>query len=139
MRVIRKMKKVKANMKWFRPKIIILASLLVVLLAACSSDQNEDKASEEQGQIAYEDVVIDETRIALLKRSCMSCHGVNLQGIPGDGPPLKAIGARMSEEEIMDILKNGKGNGSMPKGLLEGGNAKEGDLEMMVKWLSEQK
>jgi hypothetical protein len=39
----------------------------------------------------------------------------------------------------MDILKNGRNNGRMPKGLLEGGMAKEGDLEMLVEWLSQQK
>ena len=133
------MKKIKANLNLCRLKLIIVVSLLVIVLAACSSDKGEKKASEEQEQIAYEDVVIDESRIALLQRSCMSCHGVNLQGVPGDGPSLQAVGARLSAEEIMYILKNGKGNGRMPKGLLEGGNAKEGDLEMMVKWLSEKK
>ncbi|RBW69628.1 c-type cytochrome [Bacillus taeanensis] len=82
-------------------------------------------------------VKIDETRIKVLLRSCMGCDGGNLEGVPGDGPNLHNIGARYTKEEIRDILVNGKGNGSMPKGLLEDGKAKEDDLEMLVEWLSQ--
>lgn len=59
---------------------------------------------------------------------CISCHGDAFQG--GVGPELKGVGEKMSEDEIKDILKNGK-NG-MPGGLVP-----DDKLDEMTKWLTE--
>jgi mono/diheme cytochrome c family protein len=106
---------------------------LILLVTGCSLNNEQVATKQVNNESSIE---IDETRIKVLLPSCMSCHGVDLGGVPGDGPSLKNIGVRYAKEEIIDILKNGRNNGRMPKGLLEGGQAKEGDLEMLAEWLS---
>jgi cytochrome c550 len=119
------------SIRWLFLGVILL---LFILVSACSTN---DEQSRDDTKQEYASVEIDETRIKLLATSCMSCHGVDLRGVPGDGPSLRNIGLRYTKEEIREILKNGRNNGRMPKGLLEGGQAQEGDLEMMVEWLSQ--
>jgi cytochrome c551 len=119
------------SMRWLFLGVILL---LFILVSACST--NDEQSGDDTKQ-EYASVEIDETRIKVLSRSCMSCHGVDLRGVPGDGPSLRNIGLRYTKEEIREILVNGKNNGRMPKGLLEGGQAQEGDLEMMVEYLSQ--
>ncbi|WP_341282761.1 cytochrome c [Paenibacillus sp. FSL H8-0537] len=68
----------------------------------------------------------------IYKKKCMSCHGTDLQG--RRGPSLQSIGSRLTEEEIVDIVTNGK-NG-MPK--FEKNISAE-DIQSVSKWLSEQK
>jgi mono/diheme cytochrome c family protein len=124
-------RKYTTSIKW----LLLGAAVLVTLLVTVHS-LNDDESQNEREQ-EYTAVEIDETRIKVLSRSCMSCHGVDLRGIPGDGPSLRNIGLRYTKEEIREILVDGRNNGRMPKGLLEGGQAQEGDLEMMVEWLSQ--
>jgi cytochrome c5 len=133
MKVIEKMKNKRLTKRRFVGLTILLLTLIISACSSKSTDEDNNKIDE---QLVVE---IDETRIATLQRSCMSCHGVDLSGVPGDGPSLNNIGSRLSKEELTEILKNGTGNGRMPKGLLEGGISKEGDLEMMVEWLSQKK
>ncbi|MCA0993225.1 MULTISPECIES: c-type cytochrome [Bacillales] len=64
-------------------------------------------------------------------QNCASCHGENLGG--GAGPALEAVGGKYSKDEILDIIKNGKGGG-MPAGLIQGEEA-----EMVAAWLAEKK
>ena len=66
----------------------------------------------------------------VVNQSCISCHGQNLEG--GMGPALNDVGGRLSEDEIHDIIANGKGQ--MPGGLISGE-----DLDAVVQYLSEQK
>jgi len=66
----------------------------------------------------------------VLNQSCISCHGSNLEG--GVGPKLQDVGSRLSEDEIRNTIKNGKGQ--MPPGLISGQ-----DLDDVAKYLSEQK
>ena len=133
MKVIGKMKNKPLTKRRFVGLTILLLTLII---SACSSKSTDEDINKIDEQLVVE---IDETRIATLQRSCMSCHGVDLSGVPGDGPSLNNIGSRLSKEELTEILKNGAGSGRMPKGLLEGEISKEGDLEMMVEWLSQKK
>jgi cytochrome c550 len=64
-------------------------------------------------------------------KGCITCHGDKLQG-QGNAPKLADVGARLSEEEIKDVLLNGKG--AMPGGLVQGAEA-----DAVAKWLSEKK
>ncbi|WP_252393400.1 cytochrome c [Hydrogenibacillus sp. N12] len=50
----------------------------------------------------------------------------------GAGPDLRQVGARLSEDEILSIIENGKG--TMPGGLLKGDDAKA-----VAAWLAEKK
>ncbi len=67
----------------------------------------------------------------IFAQNCASCHGENLGG--GAGPALEAVGGTYSKDEILDIIKNGKGGG-MPAGLIEGKEA-----ELVATWLAEKK
>lgn len=86
---------------------IVLGSAL--FLAACGGD---DSASN--GDTAE----LDGKKI--VQQSCASCHGGELQG--ANGPALNQLGAKYSEEEILDIILNGTDKG-MPGGLLKGADA----------------
>ncbi|HAQ06602.1 MAG TPA: cytochrome C' [Bacillus bacterium] len=65
----------------------------------------------------------------LYKRSCLNCHGADLQG--GAAPGVKNMAAKYSEEEILDLINNGIG--LMPGKLLS-----ETEAETVTKWLMEQ-
>lgn len=122
-----------------RKLLYFVSTVLFLVLVAASNDNSSPEQSKDRIVTEQATVEIDPTRIKVLQRSCASCHGINLGGVPGDGPPLTSIGARYTKEEMREILKNGKDNGRMPKGLLEGGTAQADDLEMMVEWLSQKK
>lgn len=67
---------------------------------------------------------------AIYKKSCISCHGQNLEG--GAGPDLRHVGSSMSEQDILNQIING--GGRMPGGLVNGDQAKA-----LAKWLAQQK
>ncbi|NEW06053.1 c-type cytochrome [Paenibacillus sp. SYP-B3998] len=74
------------------------------------------------------------------KATCLSCHGAGLKGMPASGvPALLGIGDKHSKEEIMGIVKNGKGNmgkqyqANIDKGLTDA------DIDKLTDWLSKQK
>lgn len=96
-----------------------------LFLAACGGDDSSSKSSggnNDSGSLDGE---------ALVSKSCTSCHGGNLEGM-GSTPGLKDVGANLSEQEILDIIENGKG--AMPPGLLKGEEAKAA-----AAWLATQK
>lgn len=96
---------------------LIFGSALV--LAACGGGNKDESAStQSEGE-------------KLVKTSCATCHGGNLQGV-GNTPALDKIGAKYTEEQILNIILNGKGN--MPPGMLKGEQA-----ELAAAWLAEQK
>jgi cytochrome c551 len=70
------------------------------------------------------------TAETLFKNNCASCHGQNLEGAVG--PNLTHVGGKYTKEQILEILKNGKG--SMPGGLV-----KDGDAETVAAWLADKK
>ncbi|WP_270179314.1 cytochrome c550 [Alkalihalobacillus sp. CinArs1] len=67
----------------------------------------------------------------IYSQNCASCHGGDLGGQVG--PALNAVGSKLSKDEILDIINNGKGSG-MPAGLIQGEQA-----EAVAQWLSEKK
>lgn len=73
------------------------------------------------------------------KATCVACHGDNLKGQAGI-PALRGIGDQYSAEEIMNIIKNGKGG--MPpqyeKNMTENGLTPE-ELKTLTGWLAIQK
>ncbi|MCD1260252.1 c-type cytochrome [Paenibacillus athensensis] len=74
------------------------------------------------------------------KATCVSCHGGNLKGMPSSGiPALLGVGDKHSKDEILGIVKNGKGNmgaqyqANIDKGLTDA------DIDKLADWLSRQK
>jgi cytochrome c551 len=101
---------------------LIIGSTVVMGLAACgggSSSKSTDTASGTDPQ-------------KIVSQKCSSCHGDQLQGVVG--PNLQKIGAKYSKAEILDIIKNGKGGGKMPAGLISGD-----DADKVATWLAAKK
>ncbi len=61
-------------------------------------------------------------------QQCLSCHGTDLTGTPA-APDLTNLA--LSKDEIVDILKNGRGG--MPKGLVPGNEAAVADYLLSLK------
>lgn len=112
-----------------------------LFLAACGG--GNDEATDTGNDTATEDKAVDEATDtgdtattgadgeAIVKESCVSCHGGNLEGM-GNTPSLADVGSRLSEDEIHDVIINGRGG--MPGGLLQGE-----DAEAAAAWLAQQK
>ena len=79
-----------------------------IFLAACGGD--DSATTGETAEIDGKSVV---------QQSCATCHGGQLQG--GSAPALNQLGAKYSEEEILDIILNGKDR--MPPGIVKGEKA----------------
>ena len=64
----------------------------------------------------------------IYQSSCIGCHGDQYQG-SGSAPALTGVGERLSNEELEDVVVNGRN--AMPSGLVSPEQA--GD---MAEWLS---
>jgi mono/diheme cytochrome c family protein len=111
----------------------------ISFLSACGGgdDEAEPENAPTEDQAADEQTTEEETPTAdageadaLFQQSCASCHGGDLKS--GGAPDLNVIGSKYSKDEILGIIKNGKGN--MPGGLLTGE-----DAEAVASWLAGKK
>jgi len=98
----------------------------VLVLGACGGG---DKAKEDVGTTPSTETASVDAE-AVVNKSCVSCHGGNLEG--GGAPAIDKIGATLSEEEIHTIIIEGQGG--MPPGIIKGEEA-----EAVAKWLAEKK
>lgn len=89
-----------------------------LVLAACGNDESTETST---GQVDPEKIV---------NNKCTSCHGGNLEG--GMGPALNNVGDRLSKDEILHVIENGRGQ--MPKNLIKGEEA-----DAVAEWLSNKK
>jgi cytochrome c551 len=103
---------------------ILFGSALV--LGACGG---KEKVKEENVKTS-ETAAVDAQQV--IQSKCIACHGENLQG-QGNFPNISKIGAKLSKDEILNVIKNGKGN--MPKI----SDISDDEAEAVAKWLSEQK
>lgn len=105
-----------------------LAALLLgtsFVLAACGGGGEEGNGTENQAG--------EETTASaedLFKQNCASCHGQNLEG--ASAPKLAEVGSKYGEDEIKDIILNGRGG--MPPGLLD-----ESEATVVAEWLAAKK
>lgn len=74
------------------------------------------------------------------KATCVACHGGELKGMPSSGiPALLGVGDTLSKDDILGIIKNGKGNmpaqykDNIAKGL------SDADIDKLANWISMQK
>ncbi|CAM3599398.1 cytochrome c551 [Hydrogenibacillus schlegelii] len=115
-----------------RKRLLVLAGSALILAAAGCGGGQSGGGQTEGGQTGTGTATGGATAQAesLFKSTCASCHGQDLSG--GLGPDLRQVGARLSEDEILSIIENGKG--TMPGGLLKGDDAKA-----VAAWLAEKK
>jgi mono/diheme cytochrome c family protein len=69
---------------------------------------------------------------AVYKQSCITCHGVNLEG--GVGPNLSKVGGHLTETQIGKQITNGGGVMPAFKGTL-----KDEQIANLAKWLAAKK
>ncbi|MCM3079687.1 cytochrome c551 [Brevibacillus invocatus] len=117
----------------------VVAAVLVFALSACGGGQQTqpntnqpatETPSTEAPSTAPSGSYDAATAEALYKNTCAGCHGQTLEGAVG--PNLQKVGGTMSKDQILEVLKNGKG--SMPPGL-----AKGDDAETLAAWLADKK
>ncbi|OPA81464.1 menaquinol-cytochrome C reductase [Paenibacillus selenitireducens] len=72
--------------------------------------ESKVKKEAEIALVAPDDPAMESMKVA----TCLGCHGTDLKG--QSGPSLRGIGDTLSEEQIMDVIKNGKqgAKGNMP-------------------------
>lgn len=87
-------------MKKLLTGILLLA--VVIGVSACGNKQEETTAPEINAEF-------------IVKAKCAMCHGQNLEGI-GTAPKLADVGARLSKDDIANIIKNG--GATMPPNLI---------------------
>ncbi|WP_342512965.1 cytochrome c551 [Sporosarcina sp. FSL K6-1522] len=98
-----------------------------LVLGACGGG---DKAKEtDKGNTGGETAAVDAE--AIVDKSCIMCHGGNLEG-QGNAPALTDVGSRLTEEEIKAVIVDGRGG--MPA-------VKMSDEEStaVAQWLAEKK
>lgn len=103
--------------------LVFVTGGMLLTAAACGTDNNS--GSNDSGE-----PVSASAGEKLFKQSCASCHGGQLEG--GIGPALDNVGAKYSEEDIENIIHEGRGQ--MPGGVVEGNDAKS-----VAKWLATKK
>lgn len=95
---------------------------------AAEATANEEQKPAQQGN-ATDSSAGGKDMKAFVTQNCSTCHGQDLKGKVG--PSLIDAGHKLSEEEIVQILKNGKGT-MMPAGLAKG---QEADVAKFLKTL----
>lgn len=108
--------------------------VIAVLLLATGCGGAPDDSSGETGSVEENSgAAVEETADAeqIYSGNCASCHGGNLEG--GMGPGLETVGANLSQEEIADIIENGRGQ--MPAQ----SQLQEGEVQELASWLAEKK
>ena len=115
---------------------IAAAAVLVFALSACGGGNQQtqpDNNQPDNNQPAAEAPAGNydaATAEAAFKNKCASCHGQNLEGAVG--PKLSDIGSRLSQDEILNVIENGKN--TMPPGLSKGDEA-----AALAAWLADKK
>ncbi|QCJ44111.1 cytochrome c [Bacillus sp. S3] len=104
---------------------LLMGTSLVMGLAACGggNDNTKDKGGGTETASAG-----DAQKI--FDQKCSGCHGGDLTG--GVGPNLTKVGATLSKDDILNVLKNGKGQ--MPANVVTGD-----DAEKVADWLAAKK
>lgn len=77
----------------------LLFMMIIFLLSACSQGNND------RLMVSSSATPEDAEAVALYKKRCISCHGVDLSGKVG--PSLQKIGIRLSDQQLMDIVHDG--------------------------------
>ena len=111
-------------------KLLALLMGATLALAACGSDEAEEKPATNNGSSSETATADAGNETKLYENKCSSCHGQNLEG--GLGPALDKVGSSMSQEEIEKIIVSGKG-------VMPGNTLKGDDVTAVAAWLAEKK
>lgn len=107
-----------------KKKLLATVFGAILVLGACGGGDSKKEEGTTGGESSTSDIEV------VVQKSCGTCHGGNLEG--ASAPAIDKIGAKLSEEEIHDIIVNGIGG--MPPGILKGEEAEEA-----AAWLASKK
>ncbi|MBK3493311.1 cytochrome c [Viridibacillus sp. YIM B01967] len=113
------------------PYILIMAFGigLIFFMSLGGPDKKAEIAKGDEGKTEESAGAFDPE--AAVAKSCVACHGENLEG--GGGPNLHGTG--LSADEVKEILHNGKGG--MPAGILKAES--EANIEAVAKYIADLK
>ncbi|MDQ0877620.1 cytochrome c551 [Paenibacillus sp. V4I3] len=107
--------------------LTVMISIITMLFAAACSKQETPTSNSSASSTSSASISDGEL---LYKKSCIACHGNNLEG--GVGPKLQKIGSKLSVDQIKNQIVNGRGG--MPAGIL-----KDEDAQKVAVWLAKHK
>lgn len=118
--------------------IAVLGIVAVVIISIIGLDNRAEIAEGDNGDNTEqtENGGTDEGATAevdadeVFQTNCAMCHGADLAS--GTAPDLTEVGSRLSEDEIKDIIQNGRG--AMPPI----GDVQGEELDALATWLSEE-
>ncbi|NQX66191.1 cytochrome c [Paenibacillus alba] len=116
-------------------KVVILALLLVSSLTACGKSNSTPSPSSSSSAAPTATSSGATTKVdaqAVFKANCVSCHGANLEGMVG--PSLQKVGGKLTKEQIVTTITNGKGAMPSFKGTLSAD-----DVNALSAWLADKK
>ncbi|SFJ45169.1 cytochrome c551 [Halobacillus dabanensis] len=96
-----------------------------------TEEQTDDNAEDGSGDSGEEGTVDTAAAEEVYQANCASCHGGELGG--GMGPSLTNVGADHSADDIVEIIKNGKGDMPAQK------QVSDEDAELVASWLATMK
>jgi cytochrome c550 len=119
--------------KWIMAVLFFGACLFGVILLTVTSIQDSPGEKHEAPAPAFPAVQLDASAAeAIYKKSCISCHGDQLQGAMG--PNLQKTGTKYTKEQLYKIIWDGRGGMPAFKGSL-----KEEEVANLSLWLAEHK
>lgn len=108
--------------------IIAVLGIIVVIIISFVGVSQREAIQNPENENTGEEASLDPEEI--FANSCASCHGDDMSG-SGDAPDLTQVGNRLDEDEIIEIINEGRG--SMPPG-----TASPEEAEVIAEWLAEQ-
>lgn len=89
--------------RWLMPVLVVVGAITLGIMVLMS-------AQPAAGQETALDPVRVEAGQTVFRSVCVSCHGVNAQGISGLGKPLvgSVFIAGLTDEELLTFLQNGR-------------------------------
>ncbi|TVX88301.1 c-type cytochrome [Paenibacillus agilis] len=113
--------------KQSKKKRLLISSFLLLItigLTACGGGTQQESAQLEGPADA----------VQVYKKSCLSCHAADLSGKMGPETNLTTVGDRLTKDQIVTIIKEGKGR--MPS---QSGRVSDEDAEKVAAWLATKK
>ncbi|MDF2668504.1 MAG: cytochrome [Paenibacillus sp.] len=119
--------------KWIMSGLFFGACLFGVIILAVTSFNEAPGEQPEAQAPAIPAVQLDVAAAeAIYKKSCISCHGDQLQGTMG--PNLQKVGTKYTKEQLYKLILNGKGGMPAFKSSL-----KEEEVANLALWLADHK
>lgn len=113
-----------------------LCCCLILVIAACGN-QEPSKPNLEEPSIGSEEAsyvnAYEKEAMVIYTKQCISCHATDLSGLVGEQTNLQEIGARLTKEEIANVIRNG--GQIMPAQI----KLTDEEVELMANWLALKK